>query len=177
MATRLGIELFDGSTRIATFVIPEDTAQNPFCLGRQGQVILPFDGVLPVHAVFVFEDGRLWAASASERTPATIGAHAIPTEWVELDVPCEIRMGRVALRPFVVHERGRAVTLAWPGVPRSRATSAQQSAPTVIVRHLDPPQPAGVVSRIRHDWQRASTAVKLLCATLPIATLLLVIGH
>src|SRR5712672_1452742 len=105
MATRLGLDLFDGVNRIATFVIPEETTKKPFCVGRKGQVILPFEGVLPVHAVFVYSNGRLWAASASEANPALVGVDAIPTEWVEIDVRSSIKIGKVTVRPFVVHER------------------------------------------------------------------------
>jgi hypothetical protein len=158
-APRLGIELFDGTTRISTFVVPEATAKEPFCLGRQGQVILPFEGVLPVHAVFVFSNGRLWAASASERHPAFVGVDAIPTSWVEIDVRSSIKIGRVTVRPFLIHERARTLT--------------PYSQPTVIVRRRE----RTIGERIARDWERASTAVKLLCATIPVIALLLVIAR
>lgn len=160
MATRLGLELFDGIHRIATFVIPKETTKNPFCLGREGQVILPFEGVLPVHCVLVYKEGRLWAASASEKTPALAGADVIPTEWVEIDVRSSIKLGRVTVRPFLVHERGRVLTPSPPAV--------SSSVPTVIVHA---PHPA-----VR-ERRRASTAVKLLCAALPFVALFLAIGR
>ncbi len=163
MAARLGIELLEGMNPIASFVVPEETASAPFCLGRRGQVILPFEGVLDAHAVFVFAEGRLWAASACRERPVLVGARALPTEWVEIALPCLMRMGRIAVRAYVVRD--------------APAPRVEHAGPTVIVRAKRREQAARPLAdqlfeKLVHDWQGASTAVKLLCATLPIAAFL-----
>jgi hypothetical protein len=190
MVQRLGLELLDGMVPIARFIVPSAVVAEPFCLGRQGQVIIPFADVLPVHAALWFADGRLWAASADSMTPAIMGGKALPTDgWTEVPIPCVLRMGRVGVRPFLARQRAPQTVIPTPPTPFVTTTApypvqtpplpaafTRSQATTRRVR-LVPAPVARVASLFAAEWQRAPLVAKLAVAVLPAIAILSFAGR
>lgn len=161
---RIGLEILDGMVPVARFVVPDEVADKPFCVGRVGQVILPFPGVLPVHAALHFHGGRLFAASASVDRPAVVGDAPLPTdEWEEIPIPSLIRIGRYALRPFLEEPRPPLAQIATAIPERDDACTPR-------------PERASLARRIADDWERAPLAVKLVAAMMPAAAIFVLLG-
>ena len=131
MTVRLGIELLDGARPIGRFAVPSEISSGPFTIGRDGQVQVPGNDVLPVHGVMLFQDGRLFCASASSDAPIRAGNQVVPTDWVELPIPCVLRIGaRVAMRPFA-YDAGPAVNSVMTPPPQALPQAGPRDATRV----------------------------------------------
>jgi hypothetical protein len=187
MIQRLGLELLDGMVPVARFVVPTAVAENPFCLGREGHVILPFPGVLAIHAVFSFYEGHLWAASASDRAPAIVAGKALPTgDWTEIPIPCVVRLGRIAVRPFLARQASPKTFLPTPASPfvvQRPYAPATVMTPTIAVPHARARRPlmpafvSDVASQFAGEWSRAPLVAKLAVAVVPAIAILAFVGR
>ena len=168
---RIGLEILDGMVPVARFVVPDDVADKPFCVGRVGQVILPFPGVLPIHAALHFQGGRLFAASARDDRPAVVAGAPLPTdEWEEIPITSLIRIGRYALRPFLEepHPPLARIPTAIPELDRTCTSLAKRSERAS--------RAAAFAARFAADWERAPLAVKLVAAMMPAVAILVCLG-
>lgn len=173
---RLGFEVLDGMVPTARFVVPASVTERPFCVGREGEVILPFAGVLPVHAAFHFHRGRLFAASARADAPAIVGGAPLPTDdWREIPIPSVVRFGRIAVRTFLEAPRAprTRIPTAIPEADRTttslrrRAAREGSSARGALAAFAD---------RVASDWANAPLVVKLVMAMMPAAAILICAG-
>ena len=145
---QLGIEITHGGAVGRAFARPHLHGR-PLSVGARGDVLVRAPGVLPVHLFLRAEAGRLFAASASRSSPAQTRHTALPTRWVELAMPCRLRLGEVHL------------DLLWCASPPS-APAARGAGDDLLDASLAHARRLGW--RAARDWERASLVLKLTLA-------------